>query len=186
MRASDSNTQIKSPRVGTAFLLSQAGAHAAIAFGERLQVLSLKPHDAGILRILGSNPGVTQQALSQILGMFPSRLVAVLDGLERQGLIERRASPSDRRVYQLHLNAAGHAALTAIARPASLHSSKSRQVSIRRIARLVSRKPPQHMEKHLCDKPLLPRFDGTQRRMSPELSYRQKSCLRSARARSPQ
>lgn len=116
MNTSDSNGPLKAPRVGTAFLLSQAGAHAAIAFGERLRVLKLKPHDAGILRILGSNPGVTQQALSQMLGMFPSRLVALLDGLQRQRLIERRASSSDRRVYQLHLTATGHTALTAIGR----------------------------------------------------------------------
>lgn len=114
MRESASRTPITAPRVGTAFLLSQAGAHAASAFGERLEVLNLKPHDAGILRILGSNPGVTQQALSQMLGMFPSRLVALLDGLERQRLIERRPSSSDRRVYQLHLTSAGRTALTAI------------------------------------------------------------------------
>jgi DNA-binding MarR family transcriptional regulator len=116
MKASEFSAPLKAPRVGTAFLLSQAGAHAAIAFGERLRVLTLKPQDAGILRILGSNPGVTQQALSQMLGMFPSRLVTLLDGLERQQLIERRASSSDRRVYHLHLTVAGHTALTAIGR----------------------------------------------------------------------
>jgi DNA-binding MarR family transcriptional regulator len=107
---------MKTPRVGVSFLLSQAGAHAAIAFGERLCALNLKPHDAGILRILGSNAGITQQALSDMLGMFPSRLVALLDGLEKQRLIDRRSSPSDRRVYRLHLTRGGRGALTAIGR----------------------------------------------------------------------
>jgi DNA-binding MarR family transcriptional regulator len=116
MKAPDFNATMKAPAVGLAFLLSQAGAHAALSFAERLRALTLKPHDAGILRILGSNPGITQQALSSNLGMFPSRLVALLDGLERQGLIERRASASDRRVYQLHLTKAGCTALTAIGR----------------------------------------------------------------------
>ncbi len=116
MKVPDRSTAIKAPPVGIAFLLSQAGAHAAFAFADRLSALNLKPHDAGILRILGSNPGVTQQALSDMLGMFPSRLVALLDGLESQHLIDRRGSPSDRRIYRLHLTGAGRAALTAIGR----------------------------------------------------------------------
>ena len=49
-----------------------------------------------------------------MLGMFPSRLVAMLDGLEGQRLIERRTSASDRRVYQLRLTVSGQAALTTI------------------------------------------------------------------------
>jgi len=76
----------------------------------------LKPHDAGILRMLGSNPGLTQHALSKILGMFPSQLVALLDGLEDRRLIERRRSPQDRRRYLLHLTNAGRKALAEIGR----------------------------------------------------------------------
>ncbi len=114
MSISKHNMRLKSPRASMAFLLSQLGAHAAIIFGERLRPLNLKPQDAGILRILGSNPGATQQALSQMLGVFPSRSVSLLDELERQGLIERRSTAADRRVYQLHLTAAGVAALKAM------------------------------------------------------------------------
>ncbi len=112
----NSGTSMMPPSVGVAFLVSQVGAHAAMAFAEQLSVLTLKPYDAGILRILGSNPGITQQALSRGLGMFPSRLVALLDDLERQKLIARRESPSDRRIYQLHLTEAGTAALIEIGR----------------------------------------------------------------------
>jgi DNA-binding MarR family transcriptional regulator len=106
----------KSPPVGIAFLLSQIGAHAALGFGERLTVLDLKPQDAGILRMLGSNPGLTQQSLSELLGIFPSRLVALLDSLEKRRLIDRRSSPKDRRSYQLHLTKQGRSALAAIGR----------------------------------------------------------------------
>ena len=105
---------INAPPVGAAFLLSQVGAHAAARFGERLKPLNLRPHDAGILRMLGSNPGMTQQALSETLGMFPSRLVAFIDELEGRHLIVRRGSPTDRRVYRLHLTRAGRKALTAV------------------------------------------------------------------------
>jgi DNA-binding MarR family transcriptional regulator len=113
---SDRKTTAKSPPVGAAFLLSQVGAHAAIGFAERLGALHLKVYDAGILRILGSNPEVTQQALSAMLAMFPSRLAALLDGLEKRKLIERRDSPTDRRIYRLRLTRAGRTALTAIGR----------------------------------------------------------------------
>ena len=105
---------MKAPAVGGAFLVSQVGAHAANGFARRLSRLRLKPHDAGILRMLGSNPGLTQQALSKILGVFPSQLVALIDGLEDRRLIERRSSPEDRRRYELHLTNAGRKTLSEI------------------------------------------------------------------------
>jgi DNA-binding MarR family transcriptional regulator len=104
------------PPVGVAFLLSQAGAQAAMGFGERLAALDLKPHDAGILRMLGSNPGLSQQSLSGLLGMFPSQLVALLDRLEEHRLIERRSRPADRRSYGLYLTRSGRKALNEIGR----------------------------------------------------------------------
>jgi len=109
-------TTAKAPPVGIAFLVSQVGAHAANGFAELLTELELKPNDAGILRLLGSNPGLTQQALSDLLGVFPSQLVALVDGLESRRLIERRNNPLDRRSYQLHLSKKGRKALKEIGR----------------------------------------------------------------------
>jgi DNA-binding MarR family transcriptional regulator len=105
---------LKPPPVGGAFLVSQVGAHAALVFGERLAALDLKPHHAGILRMLGSNPGLTQQALSELLGVFPSQLVRFLDSLEERQLIERRDTPGDRRSYRLRLTRKGRSVLTRI------------------------------------------------------------------------
>src|SRR6516162_2158244 len=110
----DQSEPLKPPPVGAAFLVSQVGAHAALAFGDRLSALKLKPHHAGILRMLGSNPGLTQQALSELLGIFPSQLVRLLDLLEGQQLIERRNSPHDRRSYRLHLTRNGRSLLAQI------------------------------------------------------------------------
>jgi DNA-binding MarR family transcriptional regulator len=104
------------PAVGAAFLVSQVGAHAAVRFGERLAEVRLKPHHAGILRMLGSNPSLSQQALSDLLGIFPSQLVRLLDELEARQLIERRPSPRDRRTYRLHLTGGGRRTLTEIGR----------------------------------------------------------------------
>ena len=105
---------VKAPAVGIAFLVSQVGAHAANAFAERLALLDLKVYDAGILRLLGSNPGLTQQALSALLGIFPSQLVALLDRLQKRQLIDRRNNPRDRRSYRLHLSKEGRKTLQEI------------------------------------------------------------------------
>ena len=104
------------PAAGLAFLLSQVGAHASARFAERLEPLGLKPPHAGILRVIQQADGLSQQALGERLGMFPSRLVAVLDELERLGLVERRDSPTDRRSYALYLTEAGREALEQIGR----------------------------------------------------------------------
>jgi DNA-binding MarR family transcriptional regulator len=104
------------PPVGVAFLLSQVGTHTAYAFEERLAAMELKPHHAGLLRMLGANPGLTQQELSDLFGVFPSRLVLLLDQLETLQLIERQNDRADRRSYRLHLTSAGRRALVRIGR----------------------------------------------------------------------
>jgi DNA-binding MarR family transcriptional regulator len=106
---------------GLAFLLSQVGAHAAARFAERLAPLKLNPPHAGILRVIKQADGLTQQALCETLGMFPSRLVGVLDELEQRGLVERRDRPGDRRSYALYLTEAGQETLEQIGRIAREH-----------------------------------------------------------------
>ncbi len=76
---------------------------------------------AFFLRILDKRGPVTQQALAGILGMFPSRLVALVDQLESRGLIERRDHPDDRRSYELHLTEKGRTSLQSIGRVAREH-----------------------------------------------------------------
>jgi DNA-binding MarR family transcriptional regulator len=104
-----------------AFLLAQVGAHAASRFGQRLAELKLSPPHAGILRILGSSPAMTQQALAGALRILPSRLVALLDEVEERGLVARRENPEDRRSYALHLTERGRETLQAIGRVSKEH-----------------------------------------------------------------
>ena len=103
------------------FLLAQVGAHAAARFAERLTGLGLGPAHAGTLRIIHSRPGISQQALSSVLGLVPSRLVVLIDELEERGLVERRNSSDDRRVYALHLTRKGGEAFEAIGKVARAH-----------------------------------------------------------------
>jgi DNA-binding MarR family transcriptional regulator len=104
-----------------AFLLAQVGAHAAMRFGERLAPLNLTPPDAGILQMLNASNGLSQQELSARLNIHPSRLVAILDALEEQRLVERRANAGDRRQYALHLTDRGKGTLSEIGRIAREH-----------------------------------------------------------------
>jgi DNA-binding MarR family transcriptional regulator len=79
------------------------------------------PAHAGIFRILSATPGLSQQALATALGTVPSRLVALMDELESQGLVERRAHETDRRTHALHLTDKGRATLQSISRIAHEH-----------------------------------------------------------------
>jgi DNA-binding MarR family transcriptional regulator len=108
-------------RAEPAFLLAQLGAHAASQFAERLKILGLAPSDAGILRLLSMAAGISQQELAGKLNIHPSRLVALLDNLEKHGFLERRANPDDRRLYSLHLTRPGEQALGDIGKVAREH-----------------------------------------------------------------
>lgn len=105
----------------TAFLLAQVGARAAALFATRLQELDLVPAHAGTLRAIAGNAGISQQSLAALLGMVPSRLVSLLDELEKRGLVERRDHPDDRRVYAIHLTDKGARAMADIGRLARAH-----------------------------------------------------------------
>lgn len=104
-----------------AFLVAQLGALAAMHFAERLAPLGLNPAQAGLLRAVATEPGRSQQALATQLGLLPSQLVALVDGLEGEGLLERRRNPQDRRHHALHLTAAGNKRLQEIGRVARDH-----------------------------------------------------------------
>jgi DNA-binding MarR family transcriptional regulator len=104
-----------------AFLLAQLGAHAASQFAKRLWVLELTPPDAGILQLLRVAAGMSQQELAAKLLIHPSRLVAILDNLEKRELVERRENPDDRRLYSLHLTKDGRELLESIGKAAREH-----------------------------------------------------------------
>src|SRR5262245_66657259 len=96
---------------GVAFLLAQIGAHAAMRFQTKLAPLSLTPPHVGMLRALDDAAGMSQQQLASLLGIHPSRLVALIDELEGRGLVERRAGPDGRRRHSLEVNEGGKEAL---------------------------------------------------------------------------
>lgn len=106
----------------TSFLIAQLGSHAAARFAEKLKPLGFDPAQAGILRFLAQNPGISQQDLASSLNMHASRLVGVIDELESGGYLERRSSVRDRRFYELYLTKKGGEGLRDIGRVAREHN----------------------------------------------------------------
>jgi DNA-binding MarR family transcriptional regulator len=107
-----------------AFLLAQVGSGAARQFAKALEPLKFAPSDAGILRLLARSPGISQRELAAQLDMHASRLVGVIDELEKRGLVAREPNAEDRRVYSLHLTDAGREALAAIGAAARAHNEE--------------------------------------------------------------
>lgn len=110
--------------MGAAFLLAQLGAHAAMRYAEKVAELELDPPQTGVLHLLAREPGRSQQALADQLGVAPSRVVGLVDGLEGRGLLERRRSATDRRTYELHLTAQGQELLGRLRAVAMAHEAE--------------------------------------------------------------
>ncbi len=94
-----------------AFLLSQVGIHASKRFAERIATVGLQPPLFRVLNLVDAAEGKSQQAIAAEIEIPPSRMVALVDELERRGLVERRPDPKDRRVRALFLTAEGRRTL---------------------------------------------------------------------------
>ena len=68
-----------------------------------------------------TSAGASQQQVALTLGMFASRMVALVDELQERKLVERLPNPEDRRTYSLALTAEGRRVLEAIGRVAREH-----------------------------------------------------------------
>jgi len=90
-----------------AFLLSQVGIYASKRFAERIATVGLQPPLFRVLNLVDAEEGKSQQAIAAGIEIPPSRMVALVDELERLGLVERRPDPKDRRVRALFLTAEG-------------------------------------------------------------------------------
>jgi DNA-binding MarR family transcriptional regulator len=101
-------------RGSVALLLVQLGFHVAGLYGERLKPLGLEQRQAGMLIRLAHNDGRSQQAVAELMGLTPTRMVFLTDELEKLGLVERRRNPADRRSHALYLTEAGTAMLARI------------------------------------------------------------------------
>jgi DNA-binding MarR family transcriptional regulator len=111
------------PERSAAFLLVQLGFQVARVFGERLKPLGLEQRQAGMLLRLAENDGRSQQAIAELMGVNPTRMVFLTDELEKLGLVERRRNPADRRSHALYLTEAGTAMLARVREVTRAHEA---------------------------------------------------------------
>jgi DNA-binding MarR family transcriptional regulator len=93
------------------YLIRQAQLWVFEDFNETLAPLDIRPVQYSILTVIRENPGLSQMALSQVLGIVRSGVVPPLDELESRRLLKRTAHASDRRSHALHLTTEGSALL---------------------------------------------------------------------------
>ena len=70
----------------------------------------IRPGLFSLLCLVRANPGIAQIELGTHLGVDKASIVALLDRLERAGLIERRRSTRDRRRQGIFTDRSGHRA----------------------------------------------------------------------------
>jgi DNA-binding MarR family transcriptional regulator len=95
------------------FSLSQVGLETSRQFGEVVGALGLEPREFAILHAVHRDGGQAQQTIGDLLAIPASTMVSIVDHLENEGLLERRAHASDRRARTLHLTERGESLLAA-------------------------------------------------------------------------
>ncbi|MET7512237.1 MarR family transcriptional regulator [Streptomyces sp. NPDC005480] len=55
-----------------------------------------------VLRLIDSRPGISVRDIAQTLGMQPNNVSTLVTHLHRDGFLERRQNPQDRRFVELH------------------------------------------------------------------------------------
>jgi DNA-binding MarR family transcriptional regulator len=91
----------------TGYLLARLGMESRRWWGQMLADHDLTPHQFGVLMALAQLQGASQRHISRVIGVDPRNAVPIIDSLQRQGLLERRPDPSDRRRHAVMLTADG-------------------------------------------------------------------------------
>jgi DNA-binding MarR family transcriptional regulator len=92
-------------RVG--YLLSAAHRKSKETLEAVLAPLGLDVHSFAALIVLSELGPGSQQRLAEEMGLSGTMIVQVVDALEREGLVERRRNPDDRRANALYLTPQG-------------------------------------------------------------------------------
>ncbi len=85
------------------FLLKDVSRRYVLRFEQRAREFSLTLPQCKVLARLENNEGVSQARLAELTEIEPMTMVRLLDRMEAEGLLERRADPADRRARSLYL-----------------------------------------------------------------------------------
>lgn len=87
--------------------LSSVNRKLRALFDARVKERGLTLSRARALFVLSSRDGLNQRELADELGIETPTIVRLLDGMEKQGFIERRVEATDRRAKQIHMTEHG-------------------------------------------------------------------------------
>jgi len=96
------------------FLLKEVSRRYVNRFEVRASEISLNLAQAKALVRLEKNEGVSQARLAELAEVDAMAMVRILDRMEAEGLLERRADPDDRRARCLYLTAKARPILSEI------------------------------------------------------------------------
>ena len=102
----------------TGFLLGYLGEKSRRSFIATLDPHGFHPREFGLMTVVAKRPGIAQQDLAALARIDPSSMVAVLDELERRGVVERRIDAEDRRRRAVHLTDEGKRQMEVLQREA--------------------------------------------------------------------
>ena len=85
------------------FMLKDVSQRYVRRFEQHARALSLTLPQCRALVILESNQGLNQAHLARLICAEPMTMVRILDRMQGDGLLERRADPDDRRARCLYL-----------------------------------------------------------------------------------
>jgi DNA-binding MarR family transcriptional regulator len=98
------------------YALRRAQLAAFEGFFQATAGFGVTPPRFTALVIVGANPGLSQTALGQVLGIARSGAMLLTDWLVGHKLAERRAHPDDRRAWGLFLTRRGESLLAELKR----------------------------------------------------------------------
>jgi DNA-binding MarR family transcriptional regulator len=107
-------------------------------FVDTLNPMRVRPAQYSVLLVIAANPGNSQAAIGQTLGIERARLARMLDELERRKWVAR-ANGTDARSHSLYLTPEGEKALAKIKRLAARHEARlAAHVGVKRRAQLMA------------------------------------------------
>ena len=87
---------------------------AVAIFMEECRAFDLTPVQYAALVAIQTHPGIDATRLSAVIAFDRSTLDSVIERIEAKGLVERKASPDDKRIKLLYLTRSGAALLREI------------------------------------------------------------------------